>query len=119
MICTFAERMKFLIYLLSLCILSLSCITCEDIAALENGQIEISSTTIEKSKHTANQDNCTPLCNCNCCGQPLVINLSNSSFTFLNKLISNSQLTHYDNQLVSDYSKNIWQPPKLNNVLIG
>ncbi|WP_394341372.1 DUF6660 family protein [Pedobacter chinensis] len=118
MICTFAERMKFLIYLLSLCILSLSCITCEDIAELENSQIRISSVTIEKSNHAVDQDNCTPLCTCNCCGQPLVVNLSNSSFIFLNRLISNKQLTRYDNQFVSDYSKNIWQPPKLNSVFI-
>ena len=111
--------MKFLIYLLTFAILSISFITCEDVVPLKVSQSEISSSTIKKPQASTDQDNCSPLCTCNCCGQPLIIDNVFSIIATLKKCIVKNELSRYNNQFISNYVQNIWQPPKLSNSYIG
>ncbi|RZK16509.1 MAG: hypothetical protein EOO86_14740 [Pedobacter sp.] len=108
-----------MIYLLTLAILGLSCITCEDAIALAVNQSEISADKIEKPNDSTEKDNCSPLCTCNCCGQPLVIYGVASTPITLKRLVSKNELISYNNQFISNYIQNIWQPPKLNNSYIS
>jgi len=111
--------MKFLIYILSCAILSLSCITCEDVVELAANQSEFTSAKIEKHGTAADPDTCSPLCTCNCCGQPLVVYANTSAAKTLKRMLPKHKLTRYNNQFISAYIQHIWQPPKLNNIYIG
>ncbi|WP_370633630.1 DUF6660 family protein [Pedobacter sp. Leaf250] len=111
--------MKFLIYLMSFLIVSLSCINCEDVMAMVNNPTELSISNIEKSKGLTDQDNCSPLCTCNCCGQLLLANVPISIPKTLKRLIPEKELKYYSNHFLSKYTQNIWQPPKLNIHFIG
>ena len=111
--------MKFLIYLLSFCILSISSMTCEDADAVvvhENKGLFIET---GHSNSNTDLDNCSPLCTCNCCGQPSFLSFGYPLEKPTRIAISNSPITLYNKKFVSDYSQSIWQPPKLNKVLIG
>ena len=107
--------MKFLIYLLSLLIISLSCINCEDVVAMVNYSNEFSISSVEKSNCATEQDNCSPLCTCNCCGQPLVENVAIELPQSARKLVVQADLSDYHTKFISSYIKSIWQPPKLDN----
>ncbi|WP_132529049.1 DUF6660 family protein [Pedobacter psychrotolerans] len=111
--------MKILIYFLSLAILLLSCITCEDQLNLDLNLKRINTITkISKTESIPDNDHCSPLCTCNCCGQPIV-NISNDISVVKPKLFSlNKKKSGYKSRNVTDYTQNIWQPPKLNNVFI-
>jgi len=120
MFCTFGSLMKILIYFLSLAILLLSCITCEDKLALDHNQpISSTTSTISKTESIPDNDHCSPLCTCNCCGQPIV-NITYDLSVIKPKLFSsNKSKSGYKSRNVTDYTQNIWQPPKLNITLIG
>ncbi|TCD02156.1 hypothetical protein EZ449_19040 [Pedobacter frigidisoli] len=112
--------MKILVYLLSFSILILSCITCEDALDFESSvTVKTSSLDINKSAHTPNQDDCSPLCTCNCCGQPLVSNLQFNGFDFLKRTGPTKLKIFHNQQFITNYFQNIWQPPKTNKLLIG
>ncbi|TCD29034.1 hypothetical protein EZ456_02420 [Pedobacter psychrodurus] len=120
MICTFASRMKILVYLLSLSILFISCITCEDLPEFGYDiQTKVLSAKISKTESSADKDNCSPMCTCNCCGQPSVSSLAFSSFNFLKNEPVLKLNTPYSDQFISSYLQHIWQPPKLNKTSIG
>lgn len=114
------HKMKILSYILSLSILLLSCITCEDLPEFTvNGIAKISNASIHTPDSHTEKDNCSPLCTCNCCGQPILSTLSIASFPFLKVQAVSRKKIDYENQFVSDYIQNIWQPPKLNKSIIG
>ncbi|WP_416240471.1 DUF6660 family protein [Pedobacter sp. GR22-10] len=112
--------MKILVYFLSITILLLSCITCEDVMAVEiNRQTNEAILTISNTNTLPDNDHCSPLCTCNCCGQPIV-NICTELLTLQPKSLSSNQIKPgYQSRNVSDYIRNIWQPPKLNKNLIG
>ncbi|PWS31622.1 DUF6660 family protein [Pedobacter paludis] len=112
--------MKILSCILSLSILILSCITCEDLPEFtDTGLAKISSTNFHKPDNQTEKDNCSPLCTCNCCGQPVLSTLSFASFPFIKVQAVSKKKIDFKNQFVSDYVQNIWQPPKLDKFLIG
>ncbi|MGM9477360.1 DUF6660 family protein [Pedobacter sp. GSP4] len=112
--------MKILVYLLSIGMLLISCITCEDVSDFGyNSQAKISLAKLNKTEHTAEKDNCSPMCTCNCCGQPTVNNLGQSVYVFPKHEVVVKLKTPYHNQFLSSYAPSIWQPPKLNNTVIG
>jgi len=80
---------------------------------------EISSASIEKSKGITEQDNCSPLCTCNCCGQLLIANVPISIPKILKRSIPKKESNAYNSNFISSYVQNIWQPPKLNNHFNG
>ncbi|MCZ4221869.1 DUF6660 family protein [Pedobacter rhodius] len=110
--------MKTFIWLLSICILTLSCVSCEDFAAQPDNKTQVSA-SVKKNQNHADADNCSPLCACNCCGQPLVFTLK-SSLSAIQKSEKGSQNEpEYKNSFTSGFLKNIWQPPKLKMNTIG
>lgn len=115
-----ASEMKILVYFLSLSILLLSCITCEDRLEVDQNKLNKAEITrISESHNVPDDDNCSPLCTCNCCGQPAV-NINNSNLTTTLKVISSDKVkSGYQSRTVTEFSRNIWQPPKLNNNFIG
>jgi len=105
--------MKFFAWFLSLNILMITCITCEDISEPSLLAKNHISSTVTKGQDQTNNDNCSPLCTCNCCGQPLV---------FLERLITSGVAKsetcklnepEYENKFAAGFLTNIWQPPKL------
>ncbi|TDG36675.1 hypothetical protein EZJ43_05160 [Pedobacter changchengzhani] len=110
--------MKFISLILSLGILFLSCITCEDLPVFEKLSNSVdASVNISKPCTENATDNCTPLCICNCCGQP-VLNLKSVSSQPLVKVNAITKKSFvYKNSFTSYYIQKIWQPPKLNNLI--
>ncbi|MFD2288764.1 hypothetical protein GJU39_05615 [Pedobacter petrophilus] len=112
--------MKILVYFLSFSILLLSCITCEDrldIAQTEG--LKLAVVKVSKTKAAPDNDNCSPLCTCNCCGQPVVSINNNTASSFLKLISSDNLKSGYQSRNVTEFSRNIWQPPKLNTGNIG
>jgi len=112
--------MKILIYFLSLSVLFISCITCEDVPELAgNSQLNISIVKSAQTESSSHKDDCSPMCTCNCCGQPTLNHSTFSDFVFLKHETTVKQKNHYNKRFISDYIQNIWQPPKLNKTVIG
>jgi len=112
--------MKILVYFLSLSILLISCITCEDVPEFAgDNQQHISIVKPGETESSTHKDDCSPMCTCNCCGQPTLSHLAFADFVFFKREITVKQKIHYNNRFVSAYIQNIWQPPKLNKTVIG
>lgn len=105
--------MKIFVILLSVCIFILSCITCEDFTALKDNIQTQNFSSVKKTQDHSNADNCSPLCTCNCCGQPLAFILKSSSLNILKSEEINSNQAEYKNSFTSAFLTNIWQPPKI------
>lgn len=111
--------MKILVYFLSLSILLISCITCEDLPDFaSNNQFNISIVKPVQTESSTHKDDCSPMCTCNCCGQPTLSHLAFADFVFLKHETTVKQKVHYSNRFISAYIQNIWQPPKLNKTVI-
>lgn len=112
--------MKILVYLLSLSILIIACITCEDVAEFAgDNQQNISIVKPGEAESSTHKDDCSPMCTCNCCGQPTLSHLAFTDFIFLKRETIAKQKTIYSKRFISTYIQNIWQPPKLNKPVIG
>lgn len=112
--------MKILNLLLCICILVLSCLTCEDVTELRvNEQVKFSINSLNKNQNHANTDSCSPLCTCNCCGQPLVFSLKFTEIKDFKSALNNRSVSVYKQNFISGFYQNIWQPPKLNMGVIG
>jgi len=111
--------MKILVYFLSFSILLLSCITCED--RLDSAQNSQATTQAKVSKNQAvpDNDNCSPLCTCNCCGQPVVSVNTDISISIPKFITADKLKSGYQGRKATDFSRNIWQPPKVNKNFIG
>ncbi len=105
--------MKICIWFLSLCLLILSFTNCEDAMetpAFEKNQV---SFRIQKDQNHADQDSCSPLCTCNCCGQPLLSPLKPLGLDFIKTEESTQNQAAYKCSFTAGFLNNIWQPPKL------
>ncbi|RQO71445.1 hypothetical protein DBR40_16700 [Pedobacter sp. KBW01] len=112
--------MRILAYFLSLSILLISCITCEDVPEFTcDNQLNIAIVKSTEPANSTHKDDCSPMCTCNCCGQPTISSLIFSDFVFLGYEVAVKQKIHYSNRFISAYIQNIWQPPKLNKIVIG
>ncbi|MEO7311078.1 MAG: DUF6660 family protein [Chitinophagaceae bacterium] len=71
--------MKFFFFLLSYCMLYLSCLPCRDSKdCSEQADVKISAASGHQQQHQ-DEENCTPFCNCACCA-------SASCFTSFNRI---------------------------------
>ncbi|MDN3586287.1 hypothetical protein QWY86_06385 [Pedobacter aquatilis] len=104
--------MKLFAIILCISILALSCISCEDFELADNSEIAIEQIITKDNSHQDN-DNCSPLCNCNCCGQLIIINLKVAQLTNPKPVHNREKIASYRNCFPTNYAKNIWQPPKL------
>jgi len=110
--------MKIFTWSLSICIFFLSCISCEDFA-VQPGIDNQLSISVDKDKSHANADNCSPLCTCNCCGQPLLFTLKSSLPRTKKPEKSNQIKSVYKCAFTAGFLETIWQPPKLEMNTIG
>lgn len=69
----------------------------------------------DQSKHHHDNDACSPLCICNCCGsQGFSYNTISSYSTFSFKTITDKKIPEYKSILTSNFFGSIWQPPQIN-----
>ncbi|WP_421944585.1 DUF6660 family protein [Pedobacter sp.] len=106
--------MKLFAIILCISILALSCISCEDFELANNLSIVTEQIINQENSHQES-DNCSPLCTCNCCGQLIVFNQKVELLIKPKPLNHSKNVATYCNYFLSDYTKNIWQPPKLNS----
>ena len=69
--------------------------------------------TTNNSQHNEDIEHCSPFCICTCCGcQGFNVESFPAVAISLNQAAEN-KIPHYGFQFVSQFSANIWQPPKL------
>jgi len=97
----------------------LSLITCgdsrEQIGRTKNPILS----SIQKKQACADEDSCSPLCTCNCCGQLLVFSLKFSLINLTKPVAGSKKEAEYSNAFASGYLDKIWQPPKMDTIVIG
>lgn len=112
--------MKTLSFFLTVSILVLSCLTCGDVTELQTiDGARISYSSVNNNQNHTDTDYCSPLCTCNCCGQPLAFNLKSITIKILKPALKTQKIIGYKEQFVSDFPQSIWQPPKLDIEFIG
>lgn len=112
--------MKIISLLLTISILVISCLNCEDVTKLKTiDKAENLIISISNNQLHSDADYCSPLCTCNCCGQPLVFNLKSISIKSLKPVANTQKIIPYRKHFASDFFQSIWQPPKFNNEFIG
>lgn len=108
--------MKLLTYLMSIYIIILSVIPCNDRIAVSNvydmAQTEVTTHTKHNTSHS---DFCSPLCSCSCCQ----ITIASMKFTRLvktPKIIEaniSKKIQFKENTIKNQLYADIWQPPKI------
>ncbi|WP_378984373.1 hypothetical protein [Pedobacter lithocola] len=111
--------MKIFTCFLNICLLVLSCISCEDFTDFVGADKLQDSISIEQNKNHAIADNCSPLCTCNCCGQPLAFSLKSSKINIVKQERMDLNSPEYISSFASDYLNTIWQPPKMKMNVLG
>lgn len=108
---TFA-KMKLLTLIWALYLAMLSFAPCSD---ADNSCEDVVSVQPGDHNHNGDRDdNCTPFCHCSCCSINIAVynfNLAESIVPmelFVEKKVTIRKISH-----TSDYSGNIWQPPKI------
>lgn len=88
----------------------LSCLPCADMEQ----DVSCHKVTINsESNHTHNNDACSPLCLCNCCGlQTFAHNAIHYNFTTV-KILIDKKVPEYKSILTSNFCGSIWQPPQI------
>jgi hypothetical protein len=97
--------------ILSIIILILSCMPCAD----KEQDVPFEKETVNNSsKQNHDNDVCSPLCVCNCCGrQGFVYNTISTCNIFSVKTIIDKKLPEYKSIIASNFYGSIWQPPKI------
>lgn len=103
--------MKLLNFILSIYLLTLSCLPCADMGEIvSNNKVAINN----ESSHHHNNDVCSPLCVCNCCGsQGFVYNAIYNYNFFTVKTLIDKTIPGYKSILTCNYFGSIWQPPQI------
>lgn len=104
--------MKFFANIMSIYLLVLCCIPCNDKEECNiNTNYKISSAS-NHSEHNHANEACSPFCNCTCCAASAFFSPL-SYLTFFKFKISQVKYSIYKSTFRSDYSFSIWQPPQL------
>jgi len=98
--------------ILSIIFLLLSCLPCAD----KEQDVSFEKVTVSNnSKQHHDNDSCSPLCVCNCCGcQGFAFNAVHTYIPFPDKLVIDKKIPEYKSVLTSNFFGSIWQPPQIN-----
>ncbi|WP_317126130.1 DUF6660 family protein [Flavobacterium nackdongense] len=103
--------MKFTNFILSIIFLLLSCLPCAD---MEHDTSYNKVTISNESNHTHDNDSCSPLCICNCCGCQSFVYNAIYHYNFVSvKIIIDKKVPEYKSILASNFFGSIWQPPQI------
>ncbi|WP_420834720.1 DUF6660 family protein [Aquimarina longa] len=103
--------MKFLTIILSIYILGLSFITCNDnVIEYNDGIVQLLNA--DEHSDSEESDLCSPFCSCQCCQ----ISITETEFDSYDYLISNyqySKVYSYKNIALQDFDFSLFQPPRI------
>jgi len=103
--------MKLLAFILSIYILTLNLVPCEDTLSYDNEvKTEISQDVSDNHQHQ-DSDLCSPFCNCHCC-HINTIHFDIVDFTMVNTVVATKLFYHF-NGLEKDFNPTILQPPRV------
>lgn len=106
--------MKFLIFLLSIYLASLSCMPCADIEVNSTAHSKEVASHKKEPSQDHEKDSCSPFCICNCCGAQ-ILNYSpviNFEFPAVVAVIETKE-SIYKPSFISNFYGSIWQPPQI------
>lgn len=103
--------MKIFNIILSILVLLLSCMPCAD----KEQVFLYNDVTVKTSpKQHLDNDACSPLCICNCCGCQGFSSNNTYNYTFFSvKTIIDKKIPEYKSILTSNFFGSIWQPPQI------
>lgn len=104
--------MRFFTLLLSIYLLVLSCVPCEDSEECNVKGVYTISQAANHDQHNHDTENCSPFCTCSCCPasafyQPLPY------FDISKGVFQSEKYPIYSPSFCSEVSFSIWQPPKI------
>ncbi|MFV8369865.1 DUF6660 family protein [Flavobacterium sp. LB2R40] len=107
--------MKWILSILSIYLIALSCLPCADIEVNSPVHDLAKLAPIdEQHSHDKEKDSCSPFCFCNCCGAQVLSYQSNIPFGFtVVSAMINMQLPTYKSVFASNFFGSIWQPPQI------
>jgi hypothetical protein len=102
---------KIILYLFSFYIILLSCLPCVD---AESNLSHDKVTITDSSQHHHDNDFCSPLCICNCCGTPGFAYDTIPTYTFFSiPNLIDKKTPEYQSISTSNFFGSIWQPPQI------
>lgn len=106
--------MKFFCQLLCVYMLFLSAYPCADFDECSSITQSTMNKKIHHSSHEDENESCSPLCNCECCGILLNFNVV-KEYNFLNEIYAhyNSPQFIFKVNYIPQNFYSIWQPPKI------
>jgi hypothetical protein len=105
-------RVKIIIYLFSFYIILLSGMPCVD---AEPTLLHEKVTLNDSSQHHHDNDSCSPLCICNCCGTPGFAYDTIPVYAFFSvPILIDKKTPEYQSISASNFYGSIWQPPQIN-----
>ncbi len=107
--------MKFITILLSVLLLSLSCLPCADKKVNSSDKTSVVFTSNQGDHSHDNEiDLCTPFCMCSCCGSLVVSYIAPNAINFPIVTSSiKSAVPSYKSILSANFYGSIWQPPQI------
>ncbi|MRG45755.1 hypothetical protein GFS24_11560 [Chitinophaga sp. SYP-B3965] len=99
--------MRMLTYILTILVLTLSCLPCADADVAHNDMESMSMTHPAQDQHP---DACSPFCICTCCASYSFIYYTATNLTVP---VSSPNYSFFDVHTLHEISLPIWQPPQL------
>lgn len=106
--CANFAPMKILVYILTIYLLGLNFLPCNDTIPLEK---DTEITQVHADQGQQYQDWCSPFCQCHCC-HAHVIEMGSTSFEVSSPVISKQQFFYFDDKGWDIY-KSFLQPPQV------
>ena len=106
--------MRILLWIFGIYILALSAMPCSDVSNNCNSDPAFVAQDFGHNHGTDRDDKCSPFCFCHCCSVPSNTKLTALEIQIVHPLIPTKVSYPIRNtSLVSNFSPNIWQPPKI------
>ena len=102
--------MKFIVSILAVLVLALSCLPCADDASML-GKAKTESTSATDEQNGDHEDDCSPFCQCSCCAGFSIDHLV-AEISYDNNY-NNRFYTSFLHSEIIEISLPIWQPPQL------
>ena len=103
--------MKPFLFTLSIYLLALSCIACNDLDSNAESSLQMVTTTNQQQQNRQKSEECTPFCSCSCC--PTSAFYQTVLYLGIKKFeLKSEKYCDFNSNFYSEITFSIWQPPK-------
>lgn len=104
--------MRSFLFTLSIYLLALSCIACNDLDSNAESSLQMVTTTNQQQQNRQKSEECTPFCSCSCC--PASAFYQKLIYFNFDKLVFQSvKYPAFNSNFYSEVAFSVWHPPKI------